>query len=145
MISPTNGRIVWFTPSTTTNNPAFAYADKSQPLAAMIAYVHSDRMVNLTVSDQNGVPYSFTSVTLLQDDVAKPESGFYCEWMPFQKGQAAKAEAPAIDVEALTQKILDRVKADAPAAPEQPSILHSIEDLVERAAQKVHDKMAGVS
>lgn len=140
MISPTNGRIVWFTPGADT--PSIAQHDPAQPLSAMVVHVWGDRMVNLAVFDANGSAQGLTSVTLLQDDDAKPELGRFCTWMPFQKAQAAKVEAPAIDVEALTQRLLDRVKAETPAPH---SILHDIEDLVERAAQKVHDKMAGVS
>lgn len=90
MIKPTVGRIVWFTPSKNSAESGFAAGD--QPLAAIIAYVHNDRMVNLAVFDSNGVSHSKTSVDLIQDGEAKPEYGFYCEWMPYQKGQAAKTE-----------------------------------------------------
>lgn len=83
MIKPTNGRIVWFT-------------DPSGPsltqLAAIVTSVHSDRMVNLCVFDQSGVPFPRTSVPLLQDK-DEPGRSPYCEWMPFQKGQAAKHDA----------------------------------------------------
>jgi hypothetical protein len=58
-----------------------------------VTHVWNDRMVNLAVFDSNGVAHSKTSVPLLQDDDPKPEHGFFCEWMPFQKGQAAKTEA----------------------------------------------------
>lgn len=91
MIHPTPGRIVWFHPNGITLPPNFAYSDSEQPLAAVIAYVHSDRMVNLSVFDQNGMGYSLADVTLLQDDDATPNGFAYAEWMPYQKGQAAKA------------------------------------------------------
>lgn len=90
MIKPTVGRVVWFTPNKAAPYPYVHGFD--QPLAAIIAHVHSDKMVNLAVFDSNGVAYSVTSVDLIQDGEPKPEGGFYCEWMPYQKGQAAKSE-----------------------------------------------------
>lgn len=85
MIKPTIGRVVWYHPN------------KGVTLAAIIAYVHSDVMVNLAVFDVNGVAYNQTSVFLYQNEPAqeRPIEGF-CEWMPYQIGQAAKtAEAEA--------------------------------------------------
>jgi hypothetical protein len=90
MIQPTIGRIVWYRPSDFDHNVMTIH--DAQPLAATVAYVYSDTMVNLAVSDHLGNTYGRTSVILLQDGQATP-SGAYCEWMPFQKGQAAKTEA----------------------------------------------------
>jgi len=82
MIKPTVGRVVWF------------YGSKApeEPLAAIVAKVHSDQLVNLMVIDQNGGTNGRTSVQLLQDD-DKPEADFWCAWMPYQLGQAARTEA----------------------------------------------------
>lgn len=89
MIKPTIGRVVWFTPAK--DDPA--QYDKKQPLAALVVYVHSDRMVNLAVFDQNGqMTHGRTSVPLHQDGDERP-AGYFAEWMPYQKGQAAKTEA----------------------------------------------------
>lgn len=88
MIKPTVGRVVLFTPHHADRH----HNDDRQSWAALICYVHSDRMVNLAAFGQNGASHSKTSVTLLQDDDAKPEHGHYCEWMPYQTGQAAKTE-----------------------------------------------------
>lgn len=89
MIVPSIGRVVHFRP-----NGSFEFAHtEEQPLAAHVCFVHHDRMVNLMVIDANGVPHGVTSVTLLQDDDAAPAVGYYCEWMDYQKGQAAKTEA----------------------------------------------------
>jgi hypothetical protein len=85
MIKPTIGRVVWFWPPTVTA--------ATQPEAALIAWVHSDTMVNLAVFDANGVAYNRTSVHLYQGGVNRPE-GDYCEWMPYQIGQAAKELHP---------------------------------------------------
>ena len=93
MIKPTAGRIVWYTPSRIGTDEAIAHHDKLMPLAAMVVHVWSDRMVNLMVADSNGNVHPRTSVDLLQDDDAKPESGRFCSWMPYQLGQAAKTEA----------------------------------------------------
>jgi hypothetical protein len=49
--------------------------------------------VNLAVFDSNGVSHSRTSVQLVQAGEDKPEHGYFCEWMPYQVGQAAKAAA----------------------------------------------------
>jgi hypothetical protein len=81
MIKPTVGRVVWY------RKPG-----KEQPQAAIVAYVHSDSIVNLHVIDQAGVGRAETSVTLRQDNEPQPD-GAYCEWMPYQIGQAAKTEA----------------------------------------------------
>ena len=60
-----------------------------QPFAATVAYVHSDRMVNLSYFDHDGLGWSQTSVPLVQEGDEKPV-GMYCEWMPYQLGQAKK-------------------------------------------------------
>lgn len=86
MIKPTIGRVVWFWENNP-NQPA-----QSQPHAALVAYVHSDTMVNLAVFDAGGNLFPRGSVPLRQDDDPAP-AGMYCEWMPYQKGQAAKNEA----------------------------------------------------
>lgn len=91
-IAPVPGRIVWFYGSHNSASSGFTPPDAGQPLAAMVTRVWTDTMVNLTVFDSAGVPHARTSVPLLQGDAAAPEAGYYCEWMPFQKGQVAKAE-----------------------------------------------------
>lgn len=93
MITPTVGRVVWFYHSRNGDD------ELSQPFAAIIAYVWSDRMINIGYFDHNGGARTATSVNLLQDDDEAPVSGMYARWMPYQKGQAAKYEA----LEAATQ------------------------------------------
>ncbi|UPK31796.1 hypothetical protein IVB18_26055 [Bradyrhizobium sp. 186] len=95
MIKPTVGRVVWFTPSINAHqtDPAFRHIDPAQPCAAMVTHVWGDRMVNLVTFDSNGAAFGKTSVVLLQDDDAKPEYGYFCSWMPYQVGQAAKHSA----------------------------------------------------
>jgi hypothetical protein len=87
MIQPTIGRVVWFYQS------APATSDV-QPEAAMVTYVHSDRMVNLVVFGPYGQPRGVTSVALVQpEDDNKTPFGPYCAWMPYQTAQAARHEA----------------------------------------------------
>jgi hypothetical protein len=89
-IKPTVGRVVWFTPPSNSAESGFT-GHGGQPMAAIVAYVWSDSMVNLHVIDHNGVGHSRTSVPLVQENDPKPD-GYYCEWMPYQTGQA-KAHA----------------------------------------------------
>lgn len=100
-IAPTIGRVVWFHPDPRSAEAGFASHGDSikspgtaQPYAAIVAHVWSDSMVNLTVFDANGMPHSRTSVCLIQGDEPRPEAA-HCEWMPFQKGQAARQDATA--------------------------------------------------
>ena len=99
MITPTNGRIVWYTPHNAEmegSHGMVVQLDKDGnliPLAAMVAAVWGDRCVNLVVYDANGKMFAVTSRTLLQDDDVGNKYGGYCQWMPYQKGQAAKTEA----------------------------------------------------
>lgn len=79
-IIPTVGRVVLFHPSA------------NETLAAIVAYVHSPGMLNIGYFDVNGVAKSATSVPLIQDGDERPQA-YYAEWMPYQKGQAAKTEA----------------------------------------------------
>lgn len=84
MIKPSIGRVVLV---------SCVGSGQTQPYPALIAYVHSDRCINIGGFDFNGVPLNFTSVLLLQDDDAIPASGVYAQWMDYQKGQAAKTES----------------------------------------------------
>lgn len=88
MIKPTVGRVVWYHPSDDDPTPKF----RGEVLAAHIARVISDREVNLLVIRADGITYGRHNVRLVQDG-EKPPADRYCEWMPFQKGQAAKTEA----------------------------------------------------
>jgi hypothetical protein len=86
MIKPTIGRVVWFWLD------EFQATDTGQqPNAAMVVRVWNDTCVNLVVFDANGNWHPRGSVTLWQGEGPRP-FGPHCEWMPFQKGQAAKAE-----------------------------------------------------
>lgn len=89
MIKPTVGRVVWFRPSESTID---VYGlGKDARLAAIITRVWNDARVALCVFNPDGIPMARTAVTLVQEGVAPFEEE--CEWMPYQKGQAAKTEA----------------------------------------------------
>lgn len=89
-IKPTVGRVVHYHPGPDRENIPGCSGD--QPLAAIVAHVWSDTWVNLAVFDANGNSHSRTSVFLVQDGMPAPGAQ-YAEWMPYQKGQAAKTEA----------------------------------------------------
>lgn len=92
MITPTNGRIMWYQPGNYLNG--IVQHDASKPLPAMVCHVWGDHMVNLDVVDSNGTHHARTSVPIVQDGspyTAGPSP--YAQWMPYQVGQAAKHEA----------------------------------------------------
>ena len=84
MIKPTVGRVVLFHPQ----------GQPETTVPALVCHVHSDTCVNLAAFDENGekIPGT-TSVTLVHEEGDwRPSYGYWCEWMPFQKGQAMKTE-----------------------------------------------------
>jgi hypothetical protein len=95
MIEPTVGRVVWYRPDAydmDRDGMVVSREADPQPLCAWVVFVHSARVVNLAVFDHNGALFTRSSVTLVQDDDPIP-AGRHAEWMPYQKGQAAKHEA----------------------------------------------------
>jgi hypothetical protein len=82
VIPPTVGRVVWFEQTTPDVFPG-----SGETRAAVIAQVHSDRLVNLMVIDANGNTLSRTAVPLVQPGDPVPTT-MHCKWMPFQVGQA---------------------------------------------------------
>lgn len=79
MIIPTVGRVVWF----------FNYS--STPLSASVAHVNWDGTINIGYLTTGGEHYGAIGIPLWQGEGVKPDRR--CEWMPYQKGQAAKYEA----------------------------------------------------
>lgn len=126
IIKPTVGRKVWFRNNGSmqklpradggTAHPVFCGIE--QPMDATVIFVHGARMVNLDITDHIGQRFVATSVPLLQDDDAIPDMGFYCEWMPYQKGQAAKDASTALPVVDLGPDSLEReIQAKAAKGP----------------------------
>ena len=88
IITPTNGRIVWYQKGVDQRH----ITQRGQPLAAMVCHVWGDRLVNLKVTDADGIDHAVTSVPLMQQGDFEPTHGeFYAFWMPYQTGQAQRA------------------------------------------------------
>lgn len=95
IIHPTVGRVVEYWPSTDDNSidKQMALNCAGQPMASLVTYVWSPRMVNLVVFDHNGMPHSRTSVALRQPgDGEVPPVYPHASWMEYQIGQAGKTE-----------------------------------------------------
>lgn len=90
IIEPTVGRVIWYYPFVSSY---MAQQGGPGPRAAIVAHVHSTRLVNLAVFDMMGVAQGRQNVTLVQEGDKVPAAGDYCAWMPFQRGQAQKTEA----------------------------------------------------
>lgn len=108
MIKPTIGRVVWFWPMYNHLPNDFSFfplgPQGPQPCAATVCYVWSDHCVNLSVTDHGGKQHSVSSVPLLQENDPKPDGGFFCEWMPYQIGQAKKDQPPPIPSNAIYEQ-----------------------------------------
>lgn len=88
VITPTPGRVVWYYPA-----PHDGIGQlNGYPLAAIVAGVHNDNLVNLAVFDAYGNSQQRSNVHLVQPGDAVPDSA-YVSWMPYQVGQAAKHQA----------------------------------------------------
>lgn len=91
MIKPTVGRRVHYWPGRHGSGTVLA---TEQPFDAGIAYVYGDRMVNISYVDHYGTQFAATSVRLVQEGDERPsDQSAFCEWMPFQVGQAKAAAA----------------------------------------------------
>lgn len=88
MITPTVGRKVWYHPA---RYDMWWPEWYTQPWDATVIWVHSDTRVNVFVINPGGGTFVVTGCQLLQGEEECDEE--YCEWMPFQRGQAAKTEA----------------------------------------------------
>ena len=100
-ITPTVGRIVWYRPKASDE----LARNGNEPLAAVICCVWSNTCINIAGFDANGQPFARTSVLLLQpgDELESTEGhpgNGYAEWMPYQRGQAQKAEALEAELKA---------------------------------------------
>lgn len=91
MIVPTPGRVVWYHPK----EAEPGYNATPVPLAATVAYAHSDTCVNLAIIDREGNPFQRTSVLLWQGEGARPPLP-YAEWMPYQKAVASGQQPPTL-------------------------------------------------
>ena len=132
-IKPTIGRRVWFRPSAQflERNPTVTQLGSGQPMDAGIVYVHHDHMVNLAVCDHVGRTHMVPSVPLLAGQWEPSDDDYMvCEWMPYQKGQAAKTEAAPGAIESKAYG--DGTTATGPGPlPELSPAEQSIEDEIQ--------------
>jgi hypothetical protein len=84
MIKPTVGRIVLVWRMQT--------EDDSQPEAARIVFVNSDTSINVVGESKSGMRFFLPDLHLRQEAHEQLPWPF-ADWMPYQKGQAAKTEA----------------------------------------------------
>ena len=60
-----------------------------------MTYVHNERKINVAGFDSAGNPFALLNQQLLQDDDVHEIGATVAEWMPYQKGQAAKEATSA--------------------------------------------------
>lgn len=93
-IEPTIGRIVWYWPQRTENGnlaEGVVVYTENQPFVATICHVdEGGQTINIAGFDHAGQPFASRAVELVQQGDAVPGRGRYCEWMPYQVGQAKK-------------------------------------------------------
>jgi hypothetical protein len=124
VISPTPGRVVWFKPAPHDGIGTL----NGQPLAAIVAGVHDDRLVNLAVFDAYGNSQQRSGVTLVQPGDEVPAGGGYATWMPYQVGQAAKTQAAvavadvAISAASIAVAVAQDVVAETASTEEAPAV-----------------------
>lgn len=94
VITPTPGRVVWYYP---TEHDGIGRLN-GQPLAAIVAGVHNDNLVNLAVFDAYGNTQTRGSVHLVQPGEATPDHA-HAAWMPYQV-KAAGIELPVVEAPA---------------------------------------------
>ena len=95
-ITPTIGRVVWYWP-TMQDMAEGMVGGGNQAVPALVCHVWTDTMVNLSIMDANGVQFPKQSVDLIQPGSPIREERGYCEWMPYQIGQAQKAADKVAD------------------------------------------------
>jgi hypothetical protein len=105
VITPTVGRVVWFTPPDDVYQVHLhfdASFNSRQRLAAIITAVHTDTCINLVAFGETAAAgiRQYDSVPLVQDETPAPGCGYYAQWMPYQMGQAARTEAIAAQLAA---------------------------------------------
>lgn len=118
IINPTVGRVVWFFPSPrSADHRPGAMLDQQQPFAATVVYVHDAGTVNLVYHDHMGCRFCAHHVALRGPGEEWPSGLDAWEWMPYQLGQAAKADDALDRLRAVAAKNAE-VALDATKRPE---------------------------
>lgn len=99
IIPPTIGRKVWFRPNgvNVIGNKIVQIIDPDQALDATVVCVVDPQTVHLLVVDHVGETHAAAGIRLVQPaagDNTPPDGTCYCEWMPYQVGQA-RSQIPA--------------------------------------------------
>jgi hypothetical protein len=89
-IEPTIGRVVWYRHCSLPANCSGVLA-KGEPWTAQVVFVHPTGRINVAGFDHSGQYFKAINIPLVQDGDPYPGE-VYAEWMPYQKGQAAKTE-----------------------------------------------------
>lgn len=87
--APTVGRMVHYWPADTVDDDVMHILDPKQPFSAQIVWLCESGLIGVVIHDHGGDRH-FRVVRLRQGDEAIPLP--FCEWMDYQKGQAAKTE-----------------------------------------------------
>jgi hypothetical protein len=101
MIKPTVGRVVHYHPPLTDHR---ALVLQGEPLAAIIAFVHSDTLINILLIYHDGTTEGRKNVRLEQDTPLDNATEDLCRWMPYQTGQAAKTEQLQAELDAKAKR-----------------------------------------
>jgi hypothetical protein len=80
-LHPTVGRVVHYHPITV-ETVSGNRRPQTTPLAATIAFVHSETMINIGYIETDGRPHSATSVHFVGPDQEAPSDRAYCCWPP---------------------------------------------------------------
>lgn len=116
MITPTPGRVLWVFSNGNqydATGKAFSISDPDQPLAAIVAFVHSETVVNVAAFDHLGRACRFSSIPIIDQCEDKPETGVYACWMPCQLGQAQRAAEAEARAEAAERRLTRMIKEAA--------------------------------
>ena len=89
MIVPTIGRVVLVF-------NRYQNTMRQYPEAAQIAFVHSDRMINVGGIDHNGLPFCLTSLRLAQEGDILADGEVHAAWMPYKKAVAKGEIQPTL-------------------------------------------------
>lgn len=94
-IDPTIGRKLYmFYSASSPLPPGMVVQDRTKPLDANIVWVNSSTNVNLAGFDHIGNPFRQTSVSLTPAGAHGNGNSVWCEWMPYQVGQAKATNKP---------------------------------------------------
>lgn len=111
-LTPEPGRVVHFYPGEAESVEGWNLPERGVPLAATIAGVVNDVIVNLSVVDYHGVQHSRQMVPLVTGELLA-HSGAYARWMPYQIAQTKnKAEADVSRAERIEQGVNTVLRKD---------------------------------